>query len=53
MGKGICHDTTYLSDKKEGKQYASLCVELDIASCGKSKKEVFDGLEDAAFSRAH
>jgi hypothetical protein len=23
--------------KKEGNQYASLCVELDIASCGKKK----------------
>ena len=33
--------------KKEGNQYASLCVELDIASCGNSKKEAFDGLKDA------
>ncbi len=34
--------------KKEGSQYASLCVELDIASCGKNKKEALDGLRDAA-----
>lgn len=34
--------------KKEGNQYASLCVELDIASCGKNKKEALDGLRDAA-----
>ena len=34
--------------KKEGSQYASLCVELDIASCGKNKKEALEGLRDAA-----
>ena len=34
--------------KKEGNQYASLCVELDIASCGKNKKEALEGLRDAA-----
>lgn len=33
--------------KKEGSQYASLCVELDVASCGKSKMEAFDGLKRA------
>ena len=33
--------------KKEGSQYASLCVELDIASCGKTKKESIDGLKRA------
>ena len=33
--------------KKEGNQYASLCVELDIASCGKNKKESLDSLRDA------
>ena len=33
--------------KKEGSQYASLCVELDIASCGKTKKEAIDGLKRA------
>jgi predicted RNase H-like HicB family nuclease len=33
--------------KKEGNQYASLCVELDVASCGKSKKEALDGLKRA------
>lgn len=34
--------------KKEGNQYASLCVELDIASCGKNKRESLDSLRDAA-----
>jgi len=31
--------------KKEGNQYASLCVELDVASCGKTKKDALDGLK--------
>ena len=33
--------------KKEGNQYSSLCVELDVASCGKSKKEAMEGLKRA------
>ena len=33
--------------KKEGNQYASVCVELDIASCGHTKKEAIKGLKDA------
>ena len=33
--------------KKEGNQYASLCVEVDVASCGNTKKEALDGLKDA------
>ena len=33
--------------KKEGNQYASLCVELDVASCGKSKTDALDGLKRA------
>ena len=33
--------------KKEGNQYASLCVELDIASCGDTKKEAIEGLKNA------
>jgi predicted RNase H-like HicB family nuclease len=33
--------------KKEGSQYVSLCVELDVASCGKSKTEALDGLKRA------
>ena len=33
--------------KKEGNQYASLCVELDVASSGKSKTEALDGLKRA------
>jgi len=32
--------------KKEGNQYASLCVELDIASCGKTKEEAVEGLKN-------
>ena len=33
--------------KKEENQYASLCVELDIASCGSTKKEAVQGLKNA------
>ena len=33
--------------KKEGNQYASLCVELDIASCGQTKKQAIEGLKNA------
>ena len=33
--------------KKEGDQYASLCIELDIASCGKTKDEAVEGLKNA------
>lgn len=36
----------YLSCKKEGKQYTSLCVELDIASCGYTKGEAIEGLKN-------
>jgi predicted RNase H-like HicB family nuclease len=33
--------------KKEGSQYASLCIELDVASCGHTKKEAIEGLRNA------
>jgi len=33
--------------KKEENQYASLCVELDIASCGRTQKEAIGGLRNA------
>lgn len=33
--------------KREGNQYASLCVELDIASCGHTKKGAIEGLKSA------
>lgn len=33
--------------KKEGNQYASLCVELDVASCGRTKKDAIDSLKCA------
>lgn len=33
--------------KKEGNQYASLCVELDVASCGKTKEKALAGLRRA------
>lgn len=33
--------------KKEANQYASLCVELDVASCGATKKEALEGLKRA------
>ena len=32
---------------KEGNQYASLCVELDVASCGRTRKDALDGLKRA------
>ena len=31
--------------KKEGGQYASLCVELDVASCGRTQKDALNGLK--------
>ena len=34
--------------KKEGDQYSSLCLELDVASCGKTGEEAFEGLKAAA-----
>ena len=33
--------------KKEGNQYASLCLELDVASCGNTKSEAVESLKDA------
>ena len=33
--------------KREGNQYASLCVALDTASCGHTKKEAVEGLKNA------
>ena len=33
--------------KKEGNQYASLCIELDMASCGRTKKQAIEGLKNA------
>ncbi len=33
--------------KKEDRQYPSLCVELDVASCGRTKKEAMEGLKNA------
>ncbi len=33
--------------KKDGNQYASLCIELDVASCGRTKKEALEGLRRA------
>jgi predicted RNase H-like HicB family nuclease len=32
--------------RKEGSQYASLCIELDIASCGDTKEEAVEGLRN-------
>jgi len=28
--------------KREGNQYASLCVELDVASCGRTKTDALN-----------
>ena len=33
--------------KKDGNQYASLCIELDVASCGRTKKEAIEGIKNA------
>jgi predicted RNase H-like HicB family nuclease len=33
--------------KKEGNQYASLCLELDVAACGRTKKQALEGLKNA------
>lgn len=33
--------------KRESNQYVSLCVELDVASCGKTKREAIEGLKNA------
>jgi predicted RNase H-like HicB family nuclease len=33
--------------KREGGQYASVCIELDVASCGATKKEAVEGLKNA------
>ena len=33
--------------KKEENQYASLCIELDIASCGHTKTQAVQGLKNA------
>jgi predicted RNase H-like HicB family nuclease len=33
--------------KKEGEQCSSLCLELDVASCGKTREEAFEGLQAA------
>ncbi len=34
--------------KREGDQWASLCLELDVASCGKTKDEAFESLRNAS-----
>ncbi len=33
--------------KQEGDQYASLCVELDVASCGDTEEQAISGMKDA------
>ena len=33
--------------KREGNQFTSLCVELDVASCGSTKEEAIAGLKRA------
>lgn len=33
--------------KREGDQYSSLCLELDVATCGKTREEAFEGLKAA------
>ncbi len=33
--------------KKEDNQYVSLCIDLDVASCGYTKEEAIEGLKNA------
>lgn len=33
--------------RKEGDLYSSLCLELDVASCGRTREEAFAGLKAA------
>lgn len=33
--------------RREHDQYSSLCLELDVASCGKTRDEAFAGLKSA------
>ncbi|MCK4315402.1 MAG: hypothetical protein KAX24_06490 [Anaerolineae bacterium] len=33
--------------KREGDQYAALCLELDVASCGETREEAMAALRDA------
>jgi len=33
--------------KREGDQYAALCLELDVASCGETREEAVAALRDA------
>lgn len=33
--------------RREGDQYSSLCLELDVASCGRTREEAFEGLQAA------
>ena len=33
--------------KNEEDQYSSLCLELDVASCGRTREEAFEGLKAA------
>ena len=39
--------------KKEREQYASLCLELDVASCGKTREEAVQGLKNAVETYVH
>jgi predicted RNase H-like HicB family nuclease len=31
--------------KKEGRNWSSICIELDVASCGNTRQEAIDGLQ--------
>jgi predicted RNase H-like HicB family nuclease len=33
--------------KKEGNQYSALCLELDVASCGKTRRQAIESLKNA------
>jgi predicted RNase H-like HicB family nuclease len=41
------------SIKKDKDQYASLCLELDVASCGKTREEALAGLKATIETYVH
>lgn len=51
MNKRILHLTCLL--RREGNQYSSLCLELDVASCGRTREEAFQALKDAVEAYVH
>jgi len=44
--KRVDLDLTFIV-RKEGSQYSSLCLELDVASCGRTRGKAVQALKDA------